>query len=96
MINDNFFKKFFFFTFSNRLVREIADNFKTELRFEGVALLALQEAAEAYLVALLRTVIYVQFTQDGLLSCQKTFKLQGDLEEKDFERIEKEGRGFKD
>ena len=45
--------KHFFFTFSNRLVREIADKFKTELRFEGVALLALQEAAEAYLVALL-------------------------------------------
>ena len=44
---------FFFFTFSNRLVREIADNFKTKLRFEGVALLALQEAAEAYLVAFL-------------------------------------------
>ena len=52
MIND-FFKKIFFFTFSNRLVREIADDFKTELRFEGAALLALQEAAEAYLVALL-------------------------------------------
>ena len=46
-------KFFFFFTFSNRLVREIADDFKTELRFEGAALLALQEAAEAYLVALL-------------------------------------------
>ena len=53
MINDNFFKKIFFFTFSNRLVREIADDFKTELRFEGAALLASQEAAEAYSVALL-------------------------------------------
>ena len=46
-------KKIFFFTFLNRLVREIADDFKTALRFEGVTLLALQEAAEAYLVALL-------------------------------------------
>lgn len=33
-----------------RLVREIAQEFKTDLRFEKNALLALQEAAEAYLV----------------------------------------------
>ena len=35
-----------------RLVREIAHEFKTELRFQGTAILALQESAEAYLVAL--------------------------------------------
>ncbi len=35
-----------------RLVREIAQDFKTDLRFEGLSLLALQEAAEAYLVGL--------------------------------------------
>ena len=35
-----------------RLVREIAQNFKTDLRFEASALIALQEAAEAYLVSL--------------------------------------------
>jgi histone H3 len=35
-----------------RLVREIAQEFKTDLRFQGTAVLALQEAAEAYLVAL--------------------------------------------
>ena len=34
------------------LVREIAQDFKTELRFEANALIALQEAAEAYLVSL--------------------------------------------
>ena len=33
-----------------RLVREIAQDFKTDLRFQGSAVLALQEAAEAYLV----------------------------------------------
>jgi len=33
-----------------RLVREIAQDFKTDLRFQGAAVLALQEAAEAYLV----------------------------------------------
>ncbi len=35
-----------------RVVREIAQDFKTDLRFEGLALLALQEATEAYLVGL--------------------------------------------
>ena len=33
-----------------RLVREIAQDFKADLRFQSVAILALQEAAEAYLV----------------------------------------------
>ena len=35
-----------------RLVREIAQDFKTDLRFQSAALLCLQEAAEAYLVGL--------------------------------------------
>nr|DAD47973.1 TPA_asm: hypothetical protein HUJ06_017910 [Nelumbo nucifera] len=35
-----------------RLVREIAHDFKTDLCFQGHAVLALQEAAEAYLVGL--------------------------------------------
>ena len=35
-----------------RLVREIAEDFKTDTRFQSSALLALQEAAEAYLVGL--------------------------------------------
>ena len=35
-----------------RLVREIAQLFKAELRFQSTAILALQEAAEAYLVGL--------------------------------------------
>ena len=36
----------------NRLVREIAQDFKTDLRFQPQAVGALQEAAEAYLVGL--------------------------------------------
>jgi histone H3 len=36
-----------------RLVREIAQNFGTDLRFQSTAVLALQEAAEAYLIGLL-------------------------------------------
>ena len=35
-----------------RLVREISNDFKADLRFHSQALLALQEAAEAYLVGL--------------------------------------------
>lgn len=35
-----------------RLVREIAQDFKSDLRFQSSALLALQEAGEAYLVSL--------------------------------------------
>ncbi|GAB4848752.1 Alpha-glucosides permease mph3 [Ancistrocladus abbreviatus] len=35
-----------------RLVREIAQDFKVDLRFQSHAIFALQEAAEAYLVAL--------------------------------------------
>ena len=36
-----------------RLVREIAQDFKTDLRFQAAAVMALQEACEAYLVGLL-------------------------------------------
>jgi len=35
-----------------RLVREIASDFKTDLRFQSSAIAALQEASEAYLVGL--------------------------------------------
>ena len=35
-----------------RLVREIAQDFKTDLRFQSAAVMALQEASEAYLVGL--------------------------------------------
>ena len=37
-----------------RLVRQIAQDFKTDLRFQSSAVLALQEAAEEYLVGLFR------------------------------------------
>ena len=42
---------FLFFFYS--LVREIAQDFKTELRFQANAVMALQEASEAYLVGLM-------------------------------------------
>ncbi|KAI3943869.1 hypothetical protein MKW92_021118 [Papaver armeniacum] len=43
-----------------RLVREIAQDFKTDLRFQSHAVLALQEAAEAYLVGLFEDTNFLQ------------------------------------
>ena len=37
-----------------RLVREIAQDFKTDLRFQSAAIMAMQEASEAYLVGLFK------------------------------------------
>ncbi|KAL8429100.1 hypothetical protein Efla_003153 [Eimeria flavescens] len=48
-----------------RLVREIAQDFKTDLRFQSQAILALQEAAEAYLVVFRGEVLL----QDERRSC---------------------------
>ena len=36
-----------------KLVREIANDFKTDLRFQGSAMLALQEGTGAYIIGLL-------------------------------------------
>ena len=54
-INNNSFIKtnIYIFAFPARVVQEIAQDFKTDLRFESAALLALQEGAEAYLISLL-------------------------------------------
>ena len=51
-----------------RLVREIAQDFKTDLRFQSTAVMALQEASEAYLVGLFEDTIS---TQNVLPSCQR-------------------------
>ena len=48
-----------------RLVREIAQDFKQDLRFQGKAIMALQEAAEIYLTGLFETPYYVLFTLAG-------------------------------
>ncbi|XP_007955084.1 uncharacterized protein LOC103210983 [Orycteropus afer afer] len=49
-----------------RLVREIAQDFKTDLRFQSSAVMALQEACEAYLVGLFEdTNFVVCFTMSG-------------------------------
>ena len=53
-----------------RLVREIAQDFKTDLRFQSSAVMALQEASEAYLVGLF--VDESRDTLDASTSCETT------------------------
>ena len=55
-----------------RLVREIAQDFKTDLRFQSVAILCLQEAAEAYLVGCLKTPTCAPSMQSESPSCPRT------------------------
>ena len=48
-----------------RLVREIAHDFKTDLRFQSTAVLALQEASEAYLIGLFEDQLVRHSCQGG-------------------------------
>ncbi|XP_051740998.1 uncharacterized protein LOC127507745 [Ctenopharyngodon idella] len=48
-----------------RLVREIAQDFKTDLRFQSSAVMALQEASEAYLVGLFEDTNLVVLNMSG-------------------------------
>ena len=56
-----------------RLVREIAQDFKTDLRFQSAAILCLQEAAEAYLVSCSTMLTCVPSTPSELPSCRRTY-----------------------
>ena len=47
-----------------RLVREIAQEYKADLRFQSAAIGALQEASEAYLVSLFEVMIHIYFFHD--------------------------------
>ena len=54
-----------------RLVREIAQDFKGRLNFASGAILALQEAAEAYLIGLFEDTICAPFTPNVSRSCRR-------------------------
>uniref|UniRef100_A0A915DSI8 Histone H2A/H2B/H3 domain-containing protein n=1 Tax=Ditylenchus dipsaci TaxID=166011 RepID=A0A915DSI8_9BILA len=54
-----------------RLVREIAQDFKTDLRFQSAAIGALQEASEAYLVGFSKTLTSARSTQRGSRLCPR-------------------------
>merc|ERR1711990_137622 len=60
-----------------RLVREIAQDFKTDLRFQSSAVMALQEASEAYLVGLSRTPTSAPSTPSASPSCPRTSSWPG-------------------
>merc|ERR1712116_82032 len=65
-----------------RLVREIAQDFKTDLRFQSAAIGALQEASEAYLVGLfedtnlcaIRLIFNISTWNEGLDTCIQSFR----------------------
>ncbi|GJW13824.1 histone H3.3 isoform X1 [Tanacetum coccineum] len=58
-----------------RLVREIAQDFKTDLRFQSHAVLALQEAAEAYLVGLFEDTNLCEIDAKGVTIMPKDVQL---------------------
>ena len=45
-----------------RLVREVAQDFKSDLRFQSHAIMALQEASEVYLVLLFEVLLQMLFS----------------------------------
>ena len=67
-----------------RLVREIAQDFKQDLRFQNSAIGALQEAAEAYIVRL-RIQTCVPSMQSESPSCQRISSWPGASEEREHE-----------
>ena len=58
-----------------RLVREIAQDCRMDLRFQSSAILALQEAAEAWLVSLLESVNLCCIHRGRITICPKDFYL---------------------
>merc|ERR1711978_252673 len=66
-----------------RLVREIAQDFKTDLRFQSAAIGALQEASEAYLVGLFEGPTCAPSTPSVSPLCQRTYNLQEESEERE-------------
>lgn len=58
-----------------RLVREIAQNFKNDVRFQSTAILALQEAAESYLVHLFEDVNLIAIHSKRVTIMHKDMRL---------------------
>ena len=58
-----------------RLVREVAQDFKTDLRFQSHAIMALQEASEAYLTSLFEDTNQCAFHGKSVTIIPKDIKL---------------------
>ena len=61
----------------SRLVREITQDFKTDLRFQAQAMMALQEAAEAYLIGLFDDTNCAPYMQNVSPLCPRTSSWRG-------------------
>lgn len=71
-----------------RVVRDIASEFKTDIRFQSTALMALQEAAEAYLIQLFEDTQLVAIHAKRVTIMAKDMQLarriRGDISKDDF------------
>ena len=66
-----------------RLVREIVQDFKQDLRFQSSAIGALQEAAEAYIIRLFEDTNVCAIMQNESPSCRKISSWPGTFEERE-------------
>ena len=80
------------------LVREIAQDFKADLRFQSAAIMALQEASEAYLVGLFEDSNRVPSMQNESPSCLRTYSWRDASVVKDGEPLllHQKSRSFQD
>jgi len=62
-----------------RLVREIAQDFKTDIRFQGKALAALQDASESYLIGLFEITQYAAIHAKRVTIVPKDMQLCRDI-----------------
>ena len=70
-----------------RLVREIAQDFKTDLRFQSSAVMALQEASEAYLVGLFEDTNLCAIHAKRVTSCQRIYSWPEESEERELKLV---------
>jgi histone H3 len=75
-----------------RLVREIAQGYKGEIRFQSSALLALQEAAEAYIVGLFEDTMLCAMHAKRVTITAKDMQLARRLRRRNDYTIDLEGR----
>ena len=69
-----------------RLVREISKDFKEDVRFQSTAILALQEAAEAYLVGLFEDTNLCAIHAKRVTTMPKDMQLARRIRGEEFER----------
>ena len=71
-----------------RVVREIAGDIKTDLRFQSTAVEALQHAAEAYLVSIFEKCQYCAFHRNRITVTHKDFQLVQFFENGEYQQFD--------